>query len=126
MYPQTKIRKKLQEEDKLGKNEPFEARIRGALGPYWTLVSLCDMDLEDPKIRELIKAALSSDKKMQDVLLELLAASEKDRRELQHIEPMIVVHYATEFGSDHSIMYLCDIENFTKKFEVLSIKYKTS
>ena len=81
-YLSTTARTALESHDKLGKNESFEARIRGALSPYWTLVSLCKLDLEDPVIRKFIKDAVPNHEAHQTNLIELLNGSEEDREEL--------------------------------------------
>lgn len=74
----------MEDADKLGVNESFEARIRGALSPYWTLTGLCELDLTDGDIIKLIKEGLANHKVFQSELLELLKKSEEDRESLQN------------------------------------------
>lgn len=81
-YLSTTSRSTLESQDKLGTNESFEARTRGALSPFWTLVSMCDKDLTDPVIQTFIKDALPNVKTHQETLLELLKHSEEDRDEI--------------------------------------------
>ena len=83
-YLSTTARTTLESQDKLGKNESFEARTRGALGPYWTLVDLCNMDLDDPVVRKFIEDAIPKHQEENghmENLLELLKHSEDDREE---------------------------------------------
>ena len=89
-YLSTTTRQEFESQDKLGKNESFEARTRGALSPYWTLVALCDQDLEDPVIRKFIKDAVPKHEGHKANLLELLSGSEEDRADLyDNIEELI-------------------------------------
>ena len=82
-YKKTKAREELESKDKLGTDESFEARIRGALSPYWSLVFMCGtMDLEDPEVRELIREGIPNHEIHKEDLLTLLNASENDRIEL--------------------------------------------
>lgn len=77
----TSVRQLLVEQDKLGRDETFEARIRGALSPYATLIEMINSNRFDPvKYKEII-ANLSEHQHL-DKILELLEYSEKDREEL--------------------------------------------
>lgn len=78
----TTARTTLQSQDKLAESETFEDRTRGALGPYWTLVDLCKMDLDDPVVRKFIEDAIPKHEGHQADLLELLKHSEEDREQL--------------------------------------------
>lgn len=77
----TSVRQLLVEQDKLGRDETFEARIRGALSPYATLIEMISSDRFDPvKYKEII--ANLADRQHLDKILELLKYSEEDREEL--------------------------------------------
>ena len=71
------------DEDKLGMNETFEARIRGALGPYSMLLEMLNDDKYDLVKYEDIFNKLK-DRKHLDKILELLKYSEIDREELEN------------------------------------------
>ena len=71
------------DEDKLGMNETFEARIRGALSPYSTLLEMLNDDKYDLVKYEDIFNKLK-DRKHLDKILELLKYSEIDREELEN------------------------------------------
>lgn len=77
----TTVRQLLVEQDKLGRDETFEARIRGTLSPYATLIEMISSDRFDPvKYKEII--ANLTDRQHLDKILELLKYSEEDREEL--------------------------------------------
>ena len=71
------------DEDKLGMNETFEARIRGALSPYSTLLEMLNEDKYDlVKYQDIFNKL--KDRKHLDRILELLKYSELDREELEN------------------------------------------
>lgn len=81
----THTRKELNLKDELGINETFEARIRGALSPYLTLLSMLkDIDVfKDPKYNDIFNKL--KERKHLDKILYLLKESEKDREELDNM-----------------------------------------
>ena len=71
------------DQDKLGKNETFEARMRGALSPYSTLIEMLNDDRFDlVKYQDIFNKL--KDRKHLDRILELLKYSELDREELEN------------------------------------------
>lgn len=91
-------------------NESFEARTRGALSPYWILVDLCKMDLEDPVIRKFIKNAIPNHAAHQAALLELLNGSEEDREELYNrVEEQVIDKSCTE----NDEIYMFKVKDYT-------------
>jgi len=79
----TSVRIQLMDEDKLGMNETFEARIRGALSPYSTLLEMLNEDKYDlVKYQDIFNKL--KDRKHLDRILELLKYSELDREELEN------------------------------------------
>ena len=80
---ETNARIHLMDQDKLGKNETFEARIRGALSPYSTLIEMLNDDRFDLiKYQDIFNKL--KDRKHLDRILELLKYSELDREELEN------------------------------------------
>lgn len=86
----TTTRQKLNNIDQLGINETFEARIRGALTPYSTLLSILndeDRDINDyPEVLENLK-----DIKFLNRILYLLNHSEIDRDEIENTKVDLTV-----------------------------------
>ncbi len=76
----SEFRKSLEEQDKLGVNESFEARLRGALTPYWTIAALLkEEDLDDKTILELLRSLVDTNESCMEQIKELLKNSELDR-----------------------------------------------
>lgn len=80
----TDARRILMDQDKLGMGETFEARIRGALSPYSTLLSMLnDPNIDFEKYKEIFDKL--KNREHLDKILELLKYSEKDREELENM-----------------------------------------
>ena len=82
----TKARKTLQDQDKVGMGETYEARIRGALSPYSMHISLLEKLLKDPNdevAKKFLFDNVKNHKHQLDKIKELLIASEEDREELE-------------------------------------------
>jgi hypothetical protein len=76
----SEFRKTLEEQDKLGVNETFEARLRGSLTPYWTIASLLkEEDLDDKTLLELLRGFVDTNEYCMNQIKELLKNSELDR-----------------------------------------------
>lgn len=104
-------REVLEKKDKLGTDETFEARIRGALSPFWGIIAILQDDSLDAQARMIfLEDALKDIKKHQDDLLELLEYSGKDRKELSVGDEVALkcIQLTTQlnYGSKTSMRYL--------------------
>ncbi len=80
----SEFRKSLEEQDKLGVSETFEARIRGALSPYDTLICLLkEEDIDKDTLLELLRGFNEVNDKCLEQIKELLKNSELDREFLK-------------------------------------------
>jgi hypothetical protein len=82
-YINTDSRSKLIDQDKLGVNESYEARLRGTLSIYSNLIGLInDSDISDSEKMKLIYEFTQNSEENLSKMLQLLESSENDRTEL--------------------------------------------
>jgi hypothetical protein len=82
-YIKTKVRGDGVSDDRVGVNESYEARIRGALSPLWLLVDILTDEGKFEGKQEILKETAKQCKEIHcDKILNLLKDSEEDRREL--------------------------------------------